>query len=77
MKVTPSKFINRNLLEKHRLGIREVLSKYDRFTATFVRPIDFDWERYFDGFDVFVIAEDSSSVKVEFTKNESYSELIS
>lgn len=66
--------INRSHLEKHREYIRQALAKFDSVTATFQRPIDFEWERYFDGFDVLILEHSGKSVKVEFTKNETYTE---
>ena len=60
------------ILEKHRLGIRDNLSKFDSIKAKFKRPIEFEWERYFDGFDVIILDDKEDYVEVELIKNETY-----
>ena len=69
--------ITRSILEEHRYGIREVLEKFDTLKAEFKRPLDFEWERYFDGFDVLILEENPKSVLVELIKNESYTRYVS
>ena len=64
--------LTHKILEKHRLGLREVLSQFDTIKATFERPIDFEWKRYFDGFDVLILKDKPGSIEVELIKNETY-----
>ena len=69
--------LTRKILEKLKFGIREALDKFDSIKARFKRPIDFEWERYFDGFDDLILKDNQDFVDVELIKNETYTKHIS